>query len=138
MIPSLSPSERERFAAAAAYERAVRVAAYPKHVESGKVSQQEADADIAAWATLAELFDRGGTDRETSWSELHFYTSRHFQALEQDVDAATARGDQPGEKLRERWATAAAIQAVIERHKFLVDDCNVLLRQRAAAARQAA
>ena len=119
-------------AEAAARERDLREKHFPALVESGRATKEEADAEIAAWRAIADLMERGWTERETSWSTLHLFSSRALQALAADADRAENGGDEPKlHRLRERLATIQAIHRPIDRMKFLIDDTNAILRARA-------
>lgn len=152
-------------AEAAARERDLRKKHFPALIESGRATKEEADAEIAAWRAIADLMERGWTERipprgfpgrgtaeggggaTFSWSTLHLFTSRALQALVADVERAEAARPEPVERsgdepklirLRERLATIEAIHRPIDRMKFLIDDANAILRARAARASAAA
>jgi hypothetical protein len=137
-LPPLRAAAGPHLAAAAALERDTRERNYPDLVKAGKLTAEQADGDLAAWRTIAEILERGFTMRETSWSELHLYTSRCLQALERDVERAQADGSPKLARLLDRRADVAAIHHLVDRHKFLIDDTNRILRARAGQQEKAA
>lgn len=125
-------------AIAAAYERDVRQRNFPKLIESGRIARAVAEAEIAAWRAIADLMEQGWTQSAVTWTGLHNYTARCLQALESDLDKAKGGEATKLQRLFERRATVDAIHQVIARQKYLIDDTNVLLRQRAEQGRAAA
>lgn len=130
-------------AEAAALERDVRERKFPELVASGRVTHDDAEAELAAWRAIADIMDRGETAREISWSTLHLYTSRCLQALEADVKKMEQENDQKPcpercRRVLNRRAMVDAIHQPIARQKYLIDDTSTLLRERAARKARAA
>lgn len=133
-----TPLGRAILAPAAARERDSRERNFPELVKAGRIPAEQAEAELAAWRAIAEILKRGETERDTSWTELHLYTSRCLLALEADLRRAAQAGSDKLPRLIERRDLVAAIHARIDWHKHLIDDANTQLRTLAAAARMVA
>lgn len=93
-------------ARAAARERDTRARNYPARIEAGKVERGDAEADVAAWSAIAELFDKGEALTGLTYPELELATSRALQRREQAL--AECPPPAAGDLLDQAEATAAA------------------------------
>lgn len=123
---------------AATRERDSRERGFPALIEAGKITREDAEAQLAAWRAMVDLFARGYAERDISWSELHLATSRCLQALERDVERAQGGDPDKLRKLIERRDLVDAIHTRIDHHKHLFDDTTAELRQHAAEQAKAA
>lgn len=124
---------RSILAAAAERERDSREAGYPKLIEAGRIAQDDAEADLRAWRTIAEIFANGFTMRDMSWSELHLASSRALQGCDRDVER-TAGDEAKLRKRLERRDLVFSIHQQIELHKFRFEETTAILRGRADVA----
>lgn len=132
---AVSHIARAFLAPSAVLERDTRERHYPDLVKAGKITREDAEGDIAAWRAIAEMLEHGETQRQTSWTELHLYTSRCVQNLELKVKEAQASGSDNLRRLIERRDLVAAIHERVDHNKYLADDLTEELRRRTATAR---
>lgn len=74
----------------AAEELKARQVHWPKEVLAGRMTQADADADIAAWRAIAELIDTGSTEGE-AWAPLLAALQRAEQRRETQARTALDR-----------------------------------------------
>lgn len=125
-------------AKAAANEHQARERHYPALIKAGKISAEDAKADMDAWRVVAELFATGTAATDTTFSALHLFTSRCLRELDKKVEAATAGNDDRLPRLIERRDMVWAIHHRIELQRYLIDDVTADLRARTEASRKVA
>lgn len=126
----MTPGYRRYLAQAAAREVNVREKFYGQvragQVERGDRTDEEMNADLAAWRVIAALFADGTADTTISWAELELWTARALQSREQAADADPANEG----KMARRDAVWAIHQRIAHRRE-MITDLNSALRERA-------
>lgn len=113
-------------AAAAAFERDARVKHYPADVADGRMTRDEAEADIAAWTAVADIMAGGPTSAPLTWAELALATTRAL--VRRNEDAETHPGN---ERKATRRDMVDAIDERIRTTRDSLADLNARLRAHA-------
>lgn len=99
---------RADLAAAASFELAAREKHWPTQVAAGAMTQVEADADIAAWRHLTEIFTVGVLVLDPEES-IGMVWPRLTEAVQRAIDSRTAKP--PSEANDARLAALGQIRA---------------------------
>lgn len=104
---------RPDLAPIAARELALRERDWPKAVAAGAMTQDQADADLAAWRAIAELLEHGQVETSLTWAEL---TAALLTAQDRRIEAViAAKGSDKEARLEARLGGVVACRRAVER-----------------------
>lgn len=118
---------RHILAPSADFEIEIRNRHYPEQIEKGKVTADQADADLADWADIAAWLASSEGDRLLDLPYLERVAARAVERL----DRASAAKPYDRE-LEARLSAVTSIHGALQHHNALIADLNARIRARSA------